>query len=118
VINIIFFFLNDLSVVINGLFWYGFNLLLIYVVIGTFQQYSYSRVKIIEYLGQQSLGFYLWHMIPILIVGNIVTENYSFYLLSFFLVLVFFIAYRALDKIDFISKYLFGNFINGKVKNV
>jgi len=118
VANILFFYFGEIYVIINGLFWYGFNLLLIYVVVGTMQKNSYFKVSIIEYIGKQSLGFYLWHMIPILIAESIFRDDCSFYLSSFFLVLVFFIAYRALDKIDFISKYLFGNFINEKIKNI
>jgi len=63
-----------------GLLWYVFNASLIYLVIGGIRQKIFPKIEIVEYIGRQSMGFYLWHMIPILIASKIFMIDYMFYI--------------------------------------
>ncbi len=87
-----------------------FNSLLLYLVLKVSINNMVSSNKIIEWIGLNSLGIYLWHVIPILICkSKIGTENLAlFYPVVIFSTLVFIAAYYYLLKINFIRKYVFG----------
>ncbi len=68
------------------------------------------RSVFLEWLGINSLGIYLWHVIPILLVKFIygTDDLIFFYLLTFVLEILFIFSYKLLLKVDFVKRYIFG----------
>lgn len=75
--------------------------------------------KKIEWFGINSLGIYLWHIIPILLTKIIFNDSKNYYeienenLLGFYFIALFFqtlfiFSYYNLKKIHFFKKYFFG----------
>jgi fucose 4-O-acetylase-like acetyltransferase len=70
----------------------------------------FPRCSVIEFIGQNSMAFYLWHVIAKLaatsVAGSGNSSNYYIYSVVF-LILLYVLIY-FLSKISFINKYLFG----------
>lgn len=68
------------------------------------------KSDIFEWMGQNSLAIYLWHVVPILMsIYFIGTENWVyFYSSTIALETILIFTYRALLRMDFFKKYIFG----------
>ncbi len=113
--NVAFYFWFVSNIFIHGLLWYVFNASLIYLIIGGIRHKIFPKIEIVEYIGRQSMGFYLWHMIPILIASKIFMTDYIYYITTTIFFLLFLIIYRILEKIEFVNIYCFGNLIAQRI---
>jgi len=87
-----------------------FNGVLLSLVLKVSTHNMIPNSKAIEWIGLNSLGIYLWHVLPILVWKSVIgTENLAlFYSTTIFLELVFVVVYYYLLRIDFMRKYVFG----------
>ncbi|MHC0440903.1 acyltransferase family protein [Flavobacterium sp. 3-210] len=71
---------------------------------------SLFESKSIQWLGINSLGLYLWHVLPILISTYLIGTKFlmKFYILTIILEVLFIILYKILVKVNFFKKYIFG----------
>src|SRR5690606_12346245 len=67
-----------------------------------------GKNSLLEWIGVNSMGIYLWHMIPILIAKSYKNTPAEFYLHAIVLQAAFLAAYYYLNKIAFIRKFFFG----------
>lgn len=102
----LFYFSNTyLSLLIFVLF----NVFLLDFCLNELNRKEIKKVRFLEYIGKQSLGFYLWHMIPILIIKKIEIQSEPLYFVAMLGgLLVFSGIYVILEKQPFIKKYCFG----------
>ncbi|MDT8392234.1 MAG: acyltransferase family protein [Bacteroidales bacterium] len=89
---------------------YLLNFCLIYFMISSSQKKLLPPIGIIEWIGINSLGIYLWHVMAILLIKELVgTEDKTlFYVVAIIAEILFFALYAALSKLSLINKYLFG----------
>ncbi len=87
-----------------------FNLVLLRVSIKISRKGLLPRSGWIEWVGVNSLGFYLWHVVPIIVVRLFVgTEDLTrFYVVLCICELIFAGALVQMTRIKLINKYLFG----------
>lgn len=87
-----------------------FNVALLNIVLKISSHQLINSVKSIEWLGQNSLGIYLWHVLPIVIVGLFIDKSnvLLFYALVVLLEVVLFFVYKYLLRFTTIKKYFFG----------
>ncbi|WP_460218118.1 acyltransferase family protein [Psychroserpens sp. MEBiC05023] len=87
-----------------------FNTFLIHLILKVVSNNALGRVQIIEWMGLNSLGLYLWHVIPILICKHYIgTENLVYYYTATILsVIAFIVLYKYLSRIQFLKTYFFG----------
>lgn len=106
---VIYLFYNPITLLQNINF-FIFNSLLLILSLKLVVQKSTMRSKTIEWIGQNSLGIYLWHVLPILICKFAIgTENLTlFYLAIIGLEIAFIIVYKHLIKINLFKKFAFG----------
>lgn len=76
------------------LLYYGLNIPMCVVVLLLCKKECFPRWKMFEYIGQQSLFFYLWHVIPILLAVKIVGSKQG--ILYYGLCIVFLVGLYAL----------------------
>ena len=97
--------------IIKVILFFLFNSSLLFLAINLSIKEQLPRSKSIEWIGQNSMGIYLWHVIPILIIKYNIDSKYkiSYYFLSIFIQIIFLVVFYQATKIKFINKYLFGN---------
>lgn len=67
------------------------------------------NLPVIKWVGINSMGIYLWHMLPIILSKYLFEDNLHLYYTSTILFMcVFFILYRYLNRISIFQKYFFG----------
>lgn len=112
IITIYFFYHN--STIGKRTMYFLLNIPFAVVLLGLSYQEYFPRCKIIEYIGQNSMAFYLWHVLVKIVASSIAgkgnTVFYYCYSIVFFLILSLLIF--LLSKISFINKYLLGGLRN------
>lgn len=91
---------------------YGLNMCLIFLMIGAANKTFFPVVKPIEWLGKNSLGIYLWHALPLILL-TVALDAGKFSLLTYFLLAVLaeclvVLAVFAGSRVQIIKKYLLG----------
>ena len=91
---------------------YCLNICLIVLMIAAANKTFFPKVKGIEWLGKNSLGIYLWHALPLVLLpillnsGKIsLPQYYQYTIISECLIIA---AIAAASRIQFINKYLLG----------
>lgn len=81
----------------NTIIYYLSNILLIIVLLKICEKYSELKNKTINFIGKNSLYFYLWHAIPIMVLKKLIFEKnvYLYYGLG---TLSFILLYIIIDK--------------------
>lgn len=104
-IILLFFFPNIIAYIV---LFFLFNVSFLYILIRISIQDLLPYSRRIEWIGINSLGIYLWHVIPILVSKNLIgTEKLvPFYSLTILLEIVFIIFIIQITKIKFIDKYI------------
>ncbi len=107
--GVIYLFYNPNELLSASIF-FVLNASLISVCLKASAHHLILEWRSIEWIGLNSLGIYLWHLIPILICKSVIgTDDLAlFYAATILLELVFIIVYRYLLRIDFLRKYVFG----------
>jgi acyltransferase len=69
------------------------------------------RVKILEWIGVNSLPVYLWHVVPLYILEQTIynTQKALFYIFSVLGVIIVILIIKMLSKVNYINKYIFGS---------
>ena len=86
------------------------NMSLIYFVLSHLY-YSYEN-PFLYYIGVNSMGIYIWHVVPILIAKYLFQTVEYYYIACIVFLLIFFFIFNILNKISFIKKYIFGGVQN------
>lgn len=96
--SILGFYIKNQYIV--GLFFYLSNVFSIIFLLKLCEKYSNFKVNSINFMGKYSLYFYLWHILPIIILkSKILNENiYLYYILG---IISFYGLYIILKKIFF-----------------
>lgn len=104
---ILFYYPNKNLSILN---FFLFNISLINLVLKLAVNNLMSSFPLLEWIGLNSLGIYLWHMIPIILCKSLIgKENLIvYYSAAIFLEFMFLFLYYYLLKINFIKKYFFG----------
>lgn len=104
---IVFFFPNK---ILSTAFFYLFNMLLIRFLISKAKFDLFPHLKITEWIGINSLGIYLYHVIPIMFIRLLFdkTNLYIYYGISLIAIILFIFFFFRVSKIKPINKYLFG----------
>jgi len=107
--SVIFLFYNP-NTVISVLNFFLFNSFLLSLILKISVNNLIPDNKNIEWIGINSLGIYLYHVIPILVCKSLIgIQNLVFFYTTVILLeLVFIVAYIYISKIDFMRKYAFG----------
>ena len=94
--SILGFYIKNQYIV--GLFFYLSNVFSIIFLLKLCEKYSNFKVKSINFMGNHSLYFYLWHILPIIILkSRILNKNiYLYYILG---IISFYGLYIILKKI-------------------
>jgi fucose 4-O-acetylase-like acetyltransferase len=89
---------------------YVFNLSLLSICINWIKKDFLPNYRPVEWIGINSLGIYLWHVFPILLVKEYIgTEDIQmFYFFGIGSLGLFFIAFIILSRVNFINYYFFG----------
>jgi len=87
-----------------------FDALLLILILDIIKREKLPSVKVLEWAGKNSLAVYLWHPIPLLILGSVVGRNKPmlFYSLAIVSEIGFLYASFWLSKVPFIRLYFFG----------
>lgn len=103
----LFFFPNKIAAF--ALF-YLFNISLILWLIGMIRKDNLPQNKAVQWIGVNSLGLYLWHVVPIIIVTQLIGTNnlLLFYPAAVGAIALFFVVMIFLTRIKAINKILFG----------
>ncbi|OXB05066.1 acyltransferase family protein [Flavobacterium pectinovorum] len=106
---VVYLFFYD-SVILSILNFFLLNLSILNLCLKLALTDSLFESKSIQWLGINSLGIYLWHVLPILISKYLVgTQSLiKFYLITIILEVLFIILYKILVKVNFFKKYIFG----------
>ncbi len=109
----IYFFYQD-STIGKRTMYFLLNIPFAVVLLGLSYQEYFPRCKIIEYIGQNSMAFYLWHVLVKLLAISIAGagNRVLYYCYSFVFFLILSILIFLLSKISFINKYLLGGLRN------
>lgn len=104
---ILFYYPNKNLSVLN---FFLFNASLINLVLKLAVNKMMLTFPFLEWIGLNSLGIYLWHMIPIMLCKSLIgKENLIiYYFAAILLEFMFLLIYYYLLKINFIKKYFFG----------
>ena len=94
--SILGFYIKNQYIV--GLFFYLSNIFSVIFMLKICKEYSNFKINSINFMGSHSLYFYLWHILPIIILkSRILNENiYSYYILG---IISFYGLYILLKKI-------------------
>jgi hypothetical protein len=92
------------------LIYYILNLPLSYILLTYAKDSRFPRSRLIEYIGKNSMAFYLWHVIPLIAAKNVAgyENDTAYYILSILFLGITAILIYYLSKIAFINRYLFG----------
>lgn len=106
---VVYLFFNNI-LILSILNFFLLNFLILNLCLKLALTNSLLEFKSIQWLGINSLGLYLWHVIPILISTYLIgTESLiKFYLVTIILEVLFIILYKILFKVNFFKKYIFG----------
>jgi fucose 4-O-acetylase-like acetyltransferase len=90
--------------------YYVLNLPLLYLLLNLAKRGVFPRSRGIEYIGKNSMAFYLWHVIPLIASKNMVGEENTamYYILCLSFLGITTLLIYLLSKISFINRYLFG----------
>jgi len=107
VIGFLFFIPSE---IIYAIAFYLFNYFLLKAMLIGVKNNLLPAFKWIEWIGVNSLGIYLWHVIPVFLSISLTKEVGSilYYFMSYFIILIFLLIYSQINRIKFISKYIFG----------
>lgn len=108
IVNILlFFYPNTLATTV---FFFLFNLSFLNILLIKAKEGAFPGSNAIQWLGTNSLGVYLWHVVPILLVTTFVgTQNLPlFYGAALIAEIVFILLMVLLTKVRSVNKYLFG----------
>ncbi len=108
IIFIMYFYIRNES--INFLFYYSFNVALAFWVLKKMDGGTLPTVRWIEWLGINSLGVYLWHVFPIIVIKYFFSnlDNLQYYLMMAFSISIFFFGYYFLNRLKVVRKLFFG----------
>lgn len=99
------------SPIINNCNIFIFNFSLLYLLLVLSIHRKLPHIKLLEWMGVNSLGIYLWHVIPIL-AGKYLLRNSigsaNYYLLTTTLTICFIIVYKCSCRLKFFRVYLYG----------
>lgn len=103
----LFYHPNNLLSILN---FFIFNIFLVSLSLKISMNNLIRSNKLLEWIGINSLGIYLWHVLPILICKYFFgTKNLMlFYVITICMEIVFVVTYKYLVRISFFRKYLFG----------
>jgi len=89
---------------------YAFNLSLLLLMAGVIQKSLLPRSKPLEWIGSNSMGVYLWHMVPLYYLSVYATSmnTWLYYVICIVASLIFGLFIYFLTKIRFINRYIFG----------
>lgn len=101
-------FYKDLSIGKKAMY-FMFNIpLAVWLLSLSYKDY-FPRCRWIEYIGQNSMAFYLWHVVAKLAADYFSDGNSKiYYWYSIVLLVILYVLIYFLSKINFINKYLFG----------
>jgi len=111
-LNIFLFYVNDnlnkkltaFTFIVQNIL---FALFAIKFITGNSQYFVRKKIGVfISWLGRESLGVYLWHVLPILLVKHIIISNY--YLFTTLSLIIFLIIIKLMDKYKFSRQYFLG----------
>lgn len=107
IIQIFLFFLpND---ILGGINFYLLNFFLLNAMLKIAKNEILPKSTIFEWLGINSLGIYLWHLIPIVVITSFFKfEIQYYYLVTTLSEFLFLLIYAMLLKNSFFKKYMFG----------
>jgi fucose 4-O-acetylase-like acetyltransferase len=90
--------------------YYLFNFTLIAFVLVKAARDSFPSARWIEWLGVNSMGVYLWHVFPIIVIKYFFSnlDNLQYYLMMAFSISIFFFGYYFLNRIKVVRKLFFG----------
>lgn len=97
--------------------------LALWLLAGSYKD-AFPRCHFLEYIGQNSMAFYLWHVLAKLaadtlakgnVFSDILGRKGSYYLLCLILLALLYGLIQLLSRIDFINRYFFGTLQNKKV---
>ena len=96
-----------------------FNLSALALLIKLSSKNLLPRNRKLEWMGVNSLGIYLWHLIPLFIAKRLVNPHKLtlFYVASFGAEIIFLILLSQISKITFVNKYFLGMVDSSKPAN-
>ncbi|ASU34892.1 acyltransferase family protein [Mucilaginibacter xinganensis] len=105
---ILMFFFN--SIILSIVLLFVFNALLLIILTDAAQKNTFPHSDKLEWIGKNSLGIYLWHVLPINILERLLgTGNLPlFYTVTIATELAFLFVMMQITKIKLINKYVFG----------
>jgi acyltransferase len=94
---------------LSFILFFVFNGCLTCLMVSLIERRRSSGNSFLEWVGRNSLGIYLWHVLPILVAFRYVTEGpIVFYSLAIALEAAFFAFVFYTEKIAFVRKYFYG----------
>lgn len=107
--GVVYFFYHQ-NMILSTLNLFLLNTILIFWSVRMSKNTLQIKNNPLQWIGKNSLGFYLWHVIPIIVAKEFTyKEDVLVYLVIVtVLEIVFYFAYKVLIKIEFFKKYIFG----------
>jgi acyltransferase len=95
---------------LSFLLYYFFNFILIFFILKKISENNFPSVSWIQWLGVNSMGIYLWHVFPIIIIKYFFSPENSFQYYALILISIssFFVFYYFINKIRIFRTMLFG----------
>lgn len=108
-IGLLMFNLSSVDV-LKSILYYFFNFVLISWILYNIERGYFPSVYWIEWLGINSMGIYLWHVMPIIIIKYFFnfTDMLVYYSLMALALAGFFVAYFFLNRFKLFRRVLFG----------
>jgi peptidoglycan/LPS O-acetylase OafA/YrhL len=93
-----------------GILFFIFNFYILTISIQYSLKDKLPHSKVIEWLGVNSLGIYLWHIVPILLIEHFFEKETTqmFYFYTIISEVIFIYILMNMTKIKFINKYILG----------
>lgn len=108
----IYFFYQDSSIGKRTMY-FLLNIPFAVLLLGLSYQEYFPRCRTIEYIGKNSMAFYLWHVLIKLIASAFARAGSAlYYAYSFGLFLILALLIFLLSKVSFVNKYLLGGIRN------
>lgn len=107
--NIYLFFHPILPLIIA--LYFVFNLFALCLLLELANKNRLPFNKVLEWIGVNSLGIYLWHLLPILILKKVINPQHKlieFYLAAFITEAIFIVIIWQLSRIKLLNKYVLG----------
>jgi fucose 4-O-acetylase-like acetyltransferase len=98
--------------------WFVFNVALLFLLVGWCKHINMQSENLIVKMGQVSLPIYLWHVMPIIIMGMVFDANSpQFYIATVTLIaLLIGVFIKLRGKSHFFDSYFYGERLNWKSK--